>query len=529
MSRSREIAIRAAIGASRFRLARQFLTESVLLATAGGAVGAGLAFVGGRALGARFSAMLDPQGFNPDYRVLGFTVAVSLITGLLFGLAPALQGSTTDLLPALNEGGRSGTGAARQRTRNAFVVVQVALAMVLLAGAGLMINTVLRLEHVDPGFDVSNLLTFQMQLPRDTYTKLACNGKDFLDYSPAIPALFDDVLARLKVLPGVESVGAETWLPLNNFWFEGRQITIAGRPGADQNGPPMMALYNTITPGFFRTMRIPVLRGRDITENDNAGSPWVALINKTMADQGWKGADPIGDTITAIHMVYLEKPREVIGIVADIREFSLEMEPMPAIYVPHEQQPASFSANRQRSRLHMTYALRTHSRAEDLVPTIRAAVAQAAPGQAIYDIKKMQQFLDEGTSSERLRLILLQIFGAIALLLSAVGIYGVMAYSVTQRTQEIGVRMALGARPVELVVIVLRRGIALTLTGILVGIGAAAALTRFIRSWLYGVTPTDPATFAVAAATLGSVALLACLVPALRATRVDPVVALRSE
>jgi predicted permease len=529
-TRSREVAIRSAIGASRARMARQFLSESVLLALTGGALGVLLAFLGGRVLTARFSGMLDSQAFDPDYRVLGFTLAVALVTGLLFGLAPAIQGTRSDLREALNEGGRGGgTGAGRQRMRNAFVVTQVALAVVLLVGAGLMINSIVRLERINPGFDASNLITFQVQLPRDAYTKTSTSGQDFLDYSPAIPALFDDVLARLKSLPGVESSGGATWLPLNNFWMESRNIMIAGRPQAAQKGRPMFALYNTITPGFFRTMRTPVLRGRDIAEKDDAASPWVALINKTMAEQYWAGADPIGDMITAIHMMYPEKPREVIGIVADVRHISLGMKPVPAIYIPHEQQPAAFSANRQRSRLHMTYALRTRSRPEDLVPSIRAAVAQAGPAQPIYDVKTMEQFLDEGTSGQRFLLTLLGIFGAIALSLSAVGIYGVMAYSVAQRTQEIGIRIAMGAPPRAVLAMVLRRGVALTAVGLLIGIGGAYGLTRFIGSWLFGITPTDPATFAAACAALASVALFACLVPALRATRVDPVAALRSE
>ena len=227
-------------------------------------------------------------------------------------------------------------------------------------------------------------------------------------------------------------------------------------------------------------------------------------------------------------MTFPEKPREVIGIVADVRHWSLSIEPYPAMYIPHEQQPASFHANRQHSRFHMTYVLRTRSKPADLIPLIKAAVSKAAPTQAVYDVKTMEQFIDEGTSGQRFLLTLLGIFGAIALLLSAVGIYGVMAYSVVQRTQEIGIRIAMGAAPRAVLGLMLRRGVALTLTGLVIGLGGAYGVTRFIGSWLYGVTPTDAATFAAASATLAAVALLACLVPALRATRVDPVTALRA-
>ena len=532
-SRRVEISIRAALGASRGRVIRQLLTESVLLSFAGGVLGVAIAAVGIRSL----VAMSPPwfpnlDSVSIDGRVLAFTAAVALLAGLIFGVVPALQSSKLDLAGALKESGRGSVtpGSARQRLRSVLVTVEIALALVLLVGAGLMINSFLRLQNSNMGCDPKGLLTFQFRLPNRDYIKAIGNyhGYPLLNVSP-VPALtIDRLYQRLQAIPGAVSVAGTTYLPLLGT---GRiNFLIDGRPdpdtGAQQDA--QSASFLTVTPNFFATMRIAMIQGRDFTDRDTLSSPWVAAINETMAKRFWPGENPLGKRFR-FDFGPDEQPREIVALVHDTPADRHQTAQEPIFYIPTIQRPMRDRGPFGFNRAQMTFLLRTTGDPMVLSNAVRQAVAEIDPDRPASQLRTLEDALGNDLRFERWYMVLLSVFGGIALLLATVGIYGVMAYSVAQRTHEIGMRMALGASASQVMVLMLRRAAVLIAAGVALGLAGALSLTRLLASQLNGVSPTDPPTFFSVSVLLAIVALGACFIPTRRASAVDPTVALRYE
>jgi putative ABC transport system permease protein len=505
-ARRQEIAVRRALGAGRLRLIRQFLTESIMLALAGGALGSLLAL-----WGVEFLTRLGP-GTIPrldevrlDWRVLLFTLGVSILTGIIFGLIPALHTSNPNLTESLKEGGRSSTEGVRgTRLRNALVVAEIAIALVMLIGAGLMVKSFSRLQSVDPGFKPDRILAVDLSLPSAKYKEPTQQV-----------AFWDQLLGRVSNLPGVERAAAVSAIPLSGGAVYA--FAIEGKP----EPPPNLVVdaeYRAVTTGYFDTMGISLVRGSLFTEEHKQGTPDVTIINETMARKFWPGEDPIGKRIN------LGDPKTtpwltIIGIVQDVRQKALDMEPYPQMYAPYAQFPT-------RS---MTLVARTHGSPSALVPSIRGELAQMDKDQPLFNVRTMDQVMAESIARQRFNMLLIAIFAGVGLILASVGIYGVMSYTVTQRTHEIGVRMALGASARDVLRMVVRQGMRLAFIGTGIGLVAAFLLTRLLSSLLFSVSVTDPVTFLLISLLLIIVALLACFIPARRATRVDPMVALRYE
>ncbi len=506
-TRQREMAIRTALGARRGRIIRQLLTEATVLAVLGGALGLALALWGVDLLLAL--APKDLTGLRDigiDYRVLGFTMTVSVLTGILFGLAPALEASRPNLNESLKEGGRgAATGGRSHRWRSVFVVAEVAMALVLLIGAGLMIRSFARLSSVNPGFDADKLLSIRVQLPASKYGQNSQRINFFKQLSD-----------RVKALPGVRSAGAISFLPFAGGGAATR-IRVEGRPPLPP-GQELTGDVRVVDRGYFQTMDIPLLRGRTFDERELTEESHVVMINETMARDFFPGEDPIGKRVT-INMKEQNVPSEIIGVVRDVRHVALETPPRAMTYWPYPELVYSG----------MTLVVRTELEPLALSETLRREVLALDKDQPIADIKSMRQLLSESTSRARFSALLLGVFAGVALLLAAVGIFGVMSYGVSERTHEIGVRMALGAPSSNVLMLVVKQGMILALIGIGIGLTAAVALTRVMISLLYGVSATDPLTFALLAMLLALVALVACYLPARRATRVDPMIALRYE
>jgi putative ABC transport system permease protein len=505
-ARRKEAAIRAALGASRYRIVRQLLTESVLLSLLGGALGLLLAFIG-----IEFLANLIPgdiprvKHIGLEGRVLGFTMLISVLTGILFGMAPALESSKIDLHQVLKEGGRtSTTGSGSHRLRGLLVISEIALALVLLSGAGLMINSFMRLQKIDPGFDAQNVLTMQISLPRSRYPE-----------AEKQKAFFQQILQRAEALPAVTSASMTYPLPLSREYAI-RTFTIEGLPIPDPKDRPD-ADYNMVSPGHFRTAGIRMLSGRDFSEDDVSGTQLVAIINETLARRFWGNENPIGKYVIISDGV--EAPRQIIGVVGDVKQIQLDAEPRPQLYLTYLQQPNDS----------MFLAVRSTSNPTMLASAIRNEVLALDRDQPIYNVKTMQERLSYSISQKRFSMIFLCLFAAIALTLAAVGIYGVVSYSVMQRTHEIGIRMAVGAGQRDILSMIVRQAMVLVLIGVGIGLASAFALTRLMSSLLYGVSPTDPPTFIAISLLLIAVALAACFIPARRATVVDPIVVLRYE
>jgi putative ABC transport system permease protein len=506
-SRQRELALRAALGAGRARIARQLLVESLLLAGAGGAAGLLLATLGVRWL-AVFAAEHVPipriDTIGVDATVLGFTVVLSLASGLLFGLAPALAASSIDLNEALKDGGRTGRGVREGRTRQAFVVVEIALALMLLVGAGLLIRSFARLLDADPGFDAEGVLTMQVTLPSAKYREQAQRG-----------AFFHELFARIDRLPGVRAAGGITFLPMSGLG-SATSFDIVGRPKPPL-GHNLVCDVRVITHEYFRAMGVPLLRGRLFTERERSEKTNVLVINEAMARLHFPNQDPIGQRLVISWSD--EDPDEIIGVVRDVKHNGLDDTPRPMIYWAFSRTDYGMQ----------TLAVRT---ATDPVQIARAVVAEVRaidPDLPVANIRTMDEVLSRSVAQRRLVMSLLGGFAGVALMLAAVGIYGVMAYMVSQRTREIGVRLALGARPAQVLRLVVGQALWLAVLGVAAGLFGAYFLTSLMQTLLYGVTPTDPATFAAVALTLGIIALAASAVPGVRATRVDPAIALRAE
>jgi putative ABC transport system permease protein len=503
-TRTGEIAVRAALGAGRGRLVRQLLAESIVLSLAGGAAGLILASWGVRALIAVAPADLPrADAIQMDATVLAFGIALSVVAGIVFGMAPAIVASRPDLSIFLKDVRRDGgSGGARRRLRGVLVTAQVALALVLLAGAGLAIRSFDRLTSVDPGFRTANVLTFRVSLPEATYPTLASYDQFFRDYT-----------GRIQRMPGVIAAGAVSFAPVTRSGFGG-SFTIYGRPEGDDEGN---AQVRSVTPGYFEALSIPLRAGRLVTAQDTAAAARVALVSESAARRFWPGENPVGRQLRVHVNESVRQPRQIVGVVGDVRTRGMELEPVPVIYVPHSQYgPES-----------MTVVVRTAGDPMAAVPQVKAALKDAAPGVAFSRARTMEDVVSASVAEPRFRTLLLAIFAAVSLALAAVGLYGVVAFSVNQRRAELGLRIALGADPGDVLRLVLREGMLPVAAGILMGLGGAALLARVMRTLLFGVDAFDPATFALVAILLATIALAACYIPARRATRVDPAGTLR--
>jgi len=520
--RAREIAIRAAIGAGRGRIVRQLLTESVLLAMIGGALGLVIGALGVRALLAVNPGdipRIGPEGsaVSLDWTVMGFTLLLSLGTGILFGLVPAMQASRADLNITLKEtGARGGSGFRQNKMRGLLVMVEMALAIVLLIGAGLLIRTFSALHNVAPGFDAHNVLTM------DT----ALTGSRF-DRTAAIDTMTRQALDRIHAIPGVEAAAASSYLPLQGGL--GLGFRIEGRPladGPDHGG----AGWNYVTARFFDVFKIPIVRGRAFTERDNAAGQPVVVINQALARKYWKDGDPIGHRLiigAGMGPDFAQPPREIVGIAGDARDGGLNSDPQPETFIPLAQVGDAYMALNNRF-MPLSWVVRSKVAPFSVSAPIQRAFQDAADLPAAH-IRSMDQIVIGSTARDRFNTLVLGIFAGVAILLASIGLYGLMAYAVEQRTLEFGIRLALGADFPALRNMIVRQAMTLAGAGIVVGLGAAYGLTRFLASLLYSVKPTDPVVFGVVTVLFTGVAFLASYLPARRALRVDPVVALRYE
>ena len=522
--RRREIAIRAAIGGSRGRIIRQLLTESVVLSLIGGVLGLILGIVGIRALLSVNTAGLPRIGefgglVSVDWRVMSFAFLVSLGTGVLFGLIPALQSSRTDLTTTLKESsGRSGTGFRQNKARSVLVVTEVALALVLLVGSALLIRTALALSRVDPGFDASNVLTMRMSLTGPKYAS-----------AQGVEQLIRTGVERVRALPGVVDVSATCCVPLQGGY--GLPFTIVGRPVEGQGPFHGGGGWMTVSPGYFEVFKIPVKRGRTFNERDDSSSPPVVIINEAMARQYWADKDPLNDRLVIGRGIMREfageRERQIVGVIGNTRDGGLNSDPNPMMFIPQAQVPDPVNVlNLQLSP--MAWVVRTRTEPRAMSNAIQEELRQAT-GLPVSDIRSMEEVVSLSVSRQRFNMWLMTVFGCSALLLAAIGIYGLMAYSVEQRTQEIGIRLALGAQASHVKNMVVRQGMTLALIGVVIGLAASFGLARFIATFLFGVDKWDPMVFAGVPAVLTAVALLAVWLPARRASRVDPIIALRYE
>ncbi len=507
--RQKEIAVRVALGARRWRLIRQFLTESVLLSSLGGLVGLAIAY-GGLVLLKAFipENISQARDISIDLKVLGFTFFVSVATGLIFGLAPAVQAARFNQIDTLKEGGRdAATGGGGKRLREFLVVAEVAISLVLLIGAGLLINSFLRLRNVDPGFRSDNLLTMRIVLPQPKYEEMERRS-----------AFYTDLINRVQSLAGIRSAAVTTNLPL---YRQGNSISIGieGQPDPPP-GQERIVVTRMVSPGYFDTMSIPLLRGRQLSEQDTETTPNVVVISETMARRFWPGEEAVGKRIATGRIRSPEDWIQVVGVVKDVRQFELNAEPKPQMYLPYTQ--AGFFDARD-------LVVKTDVDPSSLAAAVRNAVWEIDKDQPVSNIRTMEEILADSIARQRFSMLLLAIFAAVALVLAGVGIYGVMSYSVAQRTHEIGIRMALGAQTGAVLKLAVGYGMKLVIAGLVIGLIAAFALTRVMSTLLFGVTATDPTTFTLISLLLIAVAALASYIPARHATRVNPIIALRYE
>jgi putative ABC transport system permease protein len=505
ISRQKEMAVRVALGASRKRLIRQLLTESLVLALGGGILGLLFAvFAVGFLLSVSVGDIPLAEQVGLNAQVLTFTFVISVLTGTMFGLVPALQTTKLDLNETLKEGGSKGVGSSGgNRVRSALVVFEVALTLVLLIGAGLMIKSFVNLQKTDLGFKPENVLTFELTLPVPNYRE-----------PPKVASFYDNLVMKLKALPGVQSVGGVTMLPLggDNREFSFR---IEGQPMVDPASRPT-ANYRVAMPEYFSAMGIPLERGRMFSNTDGQGSALIIIINERMARRYFPQGNPLGQRIFVRNE---QASREIVGVVKNIKHFGLDQEAQPEMYVPFGQSPSRY----------MRMVLRTGSDPRGLIDAVQHQVWDLDRELPLAKIKSMDELVSYSASQRRSNMLLLSIFAVFALILAAVGIYGVVSYSVTRRTHEIGIRMALGARTADVLKLIIRSGMTLALLGVAIGLAGTLALTRLMATLLFGVSSTDAITYAIVSVGLLFVALLACYIPARRATKVDPLVALRYE
>jgi putative ABC transport system permease protein len=502
-ARQKEIALRTALGASRMRIIRQMLTESLLLSILGGGLGALLAVWGVQLL-VTLSANSLPATVNVtiDTTVLTFTFVISVLTGLLFGLAPALRTAKVGLIDSLKDGARGTEGTLRNRTRSLLVVFESAIAVVLLIGAGLLVRSLIALQSVDPGFDANNVLTVRIDITNKKY-----------EGPGRLANFFEQLESRVSSLPGVQSVGLTTALPMSGQLTD-IPYTVEGRPPVSPD-QALDADFRLVNTSYFSSLRIPLLRGRNFTEQEVREGKAVVIVSKQLVDTVFPNEDPMGKRlVSGMSGVAFE----IIGVVGDIRHTSLGVQPFPTMYLPTR----DFADRRN-------LVIRTQNDPLSIVGAVRQEVHALDPDQPISEVKRMTDWVDASVAVPRYNTTLLAAFAALAMILAATGIYGVMSYTVAQRTHEIGVRMAMGARRLDVLKLVVRQGMLLTLVGVVLGLAGAFGLTRVMASLLFGVTAKDPLTFVAVSGLLIAVAFIACFVPALRATKVDPLVALRYE
>jgi putative ABC transport system permease protein len=527
-SRQTEVAIRAALGAGRSRIIRQFLTESLLLSMFSGMLGIALAWWSVRVLVAMAPSWLPRlHAVSLDARVLLFSAAISLITGLIFGVIPAVHGSKSSLAGFLKDSTRGGTaGGARSRLRAVLVAGQLALALMLLIGSGLLIRSFLQLQGADLGCDPRGLLTFRYRFPESQFGKPVgtYHGLPLWEMSAVPPAAITQVFERLRGVPGVRSAAGVVYPPLTGNYP--MTFTIEGRDVA--NADDLTADFFPVTPNFFATMKIPMQRGRDFTDRDTASAPWVAIINETMARRFFADENPIGRKIR-VDLSAEDQFREVVAVVKDIPASHPQPRQDPAIFIPFAQAAAHSSGPNTGLHLQMTFLMRTQGDPMAALPAVRRAVEEIDRNRPLIDPRTEESYLAEQAQYPRYYSMLLGLFAVVATGLAAVGIYGVMSYAVEQRTREIGIRIALGAGAWDVLQLVVRQALIVIASGIALGLAGAMALTRFISSEIWEVKATDPATFAGVSLLLIATAIVACLVPTRRAVRVDPTTALRYE
>lgn len=507
-ARAKEVAVRSALGAEWWQLVRQLLTESVVVSVAGGIVGLALSWLALRALVAFNPTNLPRvQDIRIDPAVLIFTFALAIVTGLVFGLAPALQAVRTNLQATLKEGGRTSGGGTGHKVRRALVVAETALALTLLAGAGLLIRSFARIQGIDPGFQAERVLTFNLSLPNSKYPS-----------DTQRIAFFEQLLPRLAAVPGVEAIGTTSNVPFGGNWSTG-SFSVEGYQ-APQGQPGPWGDIRVVSSGFFETLRVPVRAGRTFTPQDRAGSPRVVVVDEGLIRRYWPNEDAIGKRITFGDAAdSTAEWREIVGVVGYTKHEGLDAESRVQVYMPLLQQGLPFS----------DVVVRTRGDPEAMVSALRARVQEMDRDLPLSRVSTVERLISESFGQRRFSMFLLGLFAALALVLASIGIYGVMSYSVAQRSHEMGLRMALGAARGTVVKLILTQGMSLVALGVGIGLVGAFALTRVLRTQLFGVQPTDPLTYVLVTLLLTAVAVIATLGPALRATRVDPIVALRQE
>jgi putative ABC transport system permease protein len=511
LARQREMAVRAAVGARRWQLVRQLLTESVVLGVAGGVLGLLIALWSTRAIGSLVpadfaSTVYDLSNIPIDWRVFAFTLALSVVTGIVFGLAPALTASKPDLIQALrNSRSASLMSFGLRSFRGWLVVAELALAMVLLVAAGLLVRSFNKLTAIDLGFDRENVLTARIALPRSKYKE-----------SEQTLAFQQELLQKIKALPGVQAAGTINHTPLHGFGLI-VFTAIEGQPPPDKNDPPIGV--GVVSPEYFQTLKIPLLNGRYVDDRDGPTQQKVALVNQAFARRFFPHGDVLGKRVTFACEEAEGMCRTIVGVVGNIRQESLTDDVAAELYLPSAQMPLNG----------MTVFVRTASDPLASVAAVRNQVLSVDNNQPIYDVKTLAQRVSDATAVSRSLAVLFGAFALLALVLGSVGIYGIVSYAVTQRTQEIGIRMALGARTADILQLILKHGLVLVISGVVIGVAGALVLTRFLATLLFGITPTDTLTFVVVSAIFFLIAMFASVIPARRATKVDPLIALRYE
>jgi putative ABC transport system permease protein len=532
--RRKEIGVRVAMGANKKTLIRQVLTESVLLSLIGGLLGLLLSFLGVRIFNV-WAPFWFPRetGLLVDGRVLLFTFGTCVLTGVAFGLIPAYRAVTANVKECLQEGARSTATISRHRTRNTLVVTEIALSLVLLIFAGLMINTLTRILRTSPGFAPEHLLTAQVRVTGDKYiNSTPPTDPDFNLILPPVGQFCDRVLNRFRSTPGVEDVALIDWLPLldgagDSAQYASPGFTISGQSVSTSAEKPTV-LRQGVSSDYFRMMSIPIIRGRGVTEQDTASNAWVAVINQAMAKRYWPNQDPIGQPIKFDDSPD-EKPRQIVGIVQNVKEFSLTMPAEPEAYVPYQQLSSRIYPGWTEARIHKSIIIRTHADPKALMQSMRRIISELAPESAIFGITTVEQSVLQSATPWRFLSQVLELFAAIALLLAVIGMYGVISYSIGERRHELGLRIALGAQPGQVLGLVLRQAMVLSLIGVMIGVAGSFAATPLLAKFLYGVKAHDMLTLVLVSSLLMAVTFVASYVPARHATKIDPMQTLRHE
>jgi putative ABC transport system permease protein len=523
--RSRELCIRASLGAARSRIVKQLLTEGLLLGVFGGLIGWLLAYWGidlFRAVAPGDFPLL--QSVKINLPILSFCLTISILSGVIVSVSTAFFASRLDFNGVLKSTTPATVGRAYRRYRDSLVVAEIALSLVLLSGAGLMINSLLRLLRIDPGFRSSDVVTTQLFLSGPKYFEFSTEG---VHVREEVGDFYRHLLERTSALPGVESIGLVSWLPEMgyNTGRRERAFRILGQYEGNGSGQ-FVASFNAVSPSYFNTLQIPLLRGRNFDSHDNESNPWVAIVNEAFVHRYWARVDPIGKQLLTDGGSN-ERARQVIGVIANVRQNGLDENPDPEIFVPYLQQPRVSSPHGYQNRVHMTLVLRTALEPAAVIAEIRRIAAEMDESQPVYGTRTMSEVLAESTSLRRLYARLLELIAGIALFLSAIGIYGVMSHSVSQRTSEIGLRMAIGADASDVLRLVFSQGAKLIFAGLGIGLALALILDRFLASYLFGIRACDPPTMFACSVLLVAIAVGAIWIPARRASRVDPIVALR--